>query len=49
VQDAGIVRADIDGADLMHLKWPICTYATLSEDQSHCLPGMVVDGLRRPA
>jgi AcrR family transcriptional regulator len=48
-QDAGVVRTDIDGADLMQLMGPMCTNATLSEDQSHRLLTMVLDGLRRPA
>jgi len=48
-QDAGVVRIDIDGADLMQLMGPMCTNATLSEDQSHRLLAMVLDGLRRPA
>ena len=48
-QDAGVVRTDIDGADLMQLMGPMCTSATLSEDQSHRLLAMVLDGLRRPA
>jgi AcrR family transcriptional regulator len=48
-QAAGVARTDIDGADLMQLIGPMCTTATLSEDQSHRLLGMVLDGLRRPA
>jgi AcrR family transcriptional regulator len=48
-QDAGVVRSDIDGSDLMQLMGPMCTNATLSEDQSHRLLAMVLDGLRRPA
>jgi AcrR family transcriptional regulator len=48
-QDAGVVRTDIDGADLMQLMGPMCTNATLSEDQSHRLLAMVLDGLRQPA
>jgi AcrR family transcriptional regulator len=48
-QDAGVARTDIDGADLMQLIGPMCTNATLSEDQSHRLLAMVLDGLRQPA
>ncbi len=48
-QDAGVVRTDINGADLMQLMGPMCTNATLSEDQSHRLMAMVLDGLRQPA
>lgn len=47
-QDAGVVRTDIDGADLMQLMGPMCTNSTLSEDQSHRLMAMVLDGLRQP-
>ncbi len=48
-QDAGVVRTDIDGADLMQLMGPMCTSATLSEDQSHRLLAMVLDGLHKTA
>jgi AcrR family transcriptional regulator len=48
-QAAGVVRTDIDGADLMQLLSPMCVNATLSEEQSHRLLAMVMDGLRRPA
>ena len=47
-QDAGVVRTDIDGPDLMQLIGPMCTNATLSEDQSNRLLAMVLDGLHRP-
>jgi AcrR family transcriptional regulator len=48
-QQAGIVRTDVDGADLMQLVGPMCTSATLSEEQSARLLAMVLDGLRTPA
>jgi AcrR family transcriptional regulator len=47
-QEAGVVRSDVDGADLMQLVGPMCTNATLSEEQSHRLLAMVLDGLRHP-
>jgi AcrR family transcriptional regulator len=47
-QRAGVVRTDIDGADLMQLIGPMCTNATLSEEQSRRLLGMILDGLRLP-
>jgi AcrR family transcriptional regulator len=47
-QVAGVVRRDVDGTDLMQLIGPMCTNATLSEDQSHRLLAMVLDGLRYP-
>jgi AcrR family transcriptional regulator len=48
-QQAGVVRPDVDGADLMQLLGPMCTNATLSEEQSMRLLGMILDGLRPPA
>jgi AcrR family transcriptional regulator len=45
-QRADVVRSDVDGSDLMQLIAPMCTNATLSEDQSHRLLGMILDGLR---
>ncbi len=46
-QRAGVVRADVDGADLMQLIGPMCMSATLSEDQAERLLDMVLDGLRK--
>jgi AcrR family transcriptional regulator len=45
-QDAGVVRSDIDGSDLMQLVGPMCTNATLSAEQSMRLLKMILDGLR---
>jgi AcrR family transcriptional regulator len=45
-QQAGLVRTDIDGPDLMQLMGSMCVNATLSEDQAERLLGMVLDGLR---
>jgi AcrR family transcriptional regulator len=47
-QDAGVVRTDVSGQDLMQLVGPMCTNATLSEEQSTRLLGMILDGLRKP-
>lgn len=47
-QADGAVRADVDGADLMQLIGPMCTSATLSEEQGERLMKMVLDGLRAP-
>ena len=47
-QAAGVARTDIDGADLMQLVGPMCTNATLSEEQGERLIAMVLDGLRLP-
>jgi len=46
-QEAGAVRTDVDGKDVMQLVGPMCTNATLTEDQSMRLLGMILDGLRR--
>jgi AcrR family transcriptional regulator len=46
-QKAGVVRTDVDGKDVMQLVGPMCTNATLTEDQSMRLLGMILDGLRR--
>jgi AcrR family transcriptional regulator len=45
-QRAGVLRDDISGADLMQLMGPMCTNATLSEEQGKRLLGLVLDGLR---
>jgi len=44
-QRAGVVRDDVNGPDLMQLLGPMCTNATLSEDQSKRLLAMILDGL----
>jgi AcrR family transcriptional regulator len=45
-QDAGVIRTDIDGSDVMELIRPMCTSTTLGEGQATRLLGMVLDGLR---
>jgi AcrR family transcriptional regulator len=45
-QAAGVLRDDINGADLMQLLGPMCTAATLTEEQGKRLIGLVLDGLR---
>ena len=46
-QQAGVIRTDVNGSDLMQLVGPMCTNATLTEDQSTRLLGMILDGLRK--
>lgn len=46
-QDAGVIRTDVDGADLMGLLSPVCTSSTLTPDQTLRLLGMILDGLRQ--
>ena len=48
-QQAGVVRQDIDGPDLMQLLSSMCMSATLTPDQSTRLLAMIEDGLRPPA
>ncbi len=48
-QAAGVVRGDVSGADLIQLLGPMCTNATLSEEQSMRLLTVVLDGLLRPS
>ena len=48
-QDAGAIRTDVNGAELMQLVGPMCINATLSEDQSDRLLDMILDGLRHPS
>jgi AcrR family transcriptional regulator len=48
-QDAGVVRTDVSGHDVMQLVGPMCTNASLSADQSVRLLTMILDGLRKPS
>jgi AcrR family transcriptional regulator len=48
-QDAGVIRTDVNGAELMQLVSPMCVSPTLSEDQSRRLLNMILDGLRYPS
>jgi AcrR family transcriptional regulator len=48
-QDAGVIRTDVNGAELMQLVSPMCVSATLTEDQSSRLLNMILDGLRHPS
>jgi AcrR family transcriptional regulator len=47
-QEAGVVRTDIDGPDLMQLLGSMCMSATLTPGQSARLLAMIEDGLRPP-
>lgn len=48
-QRAGAIRTDIDGADIVALIGPMCSNATLTDDQSWRLLTMILDGMRPPA
>ncbi len=47
-QEAGEVRTDLDGMDLMQLLGSMCMSATLTTEQSARLLLMIEDGLRPP-
>jgi AcrR family transcriptional regulator len=47
-QQAGVVRQDLDGPDLMQLLGSMCMSATLTSDQSKRLLVVILDGLRPP-
>ncbi|MGA2835121.1 MAG: TetR/AcrR family transcriptional regulator [Acidimicrobiales bacterium] len=48
-QEAGLVRADLDGPDLMQLLGSMCMSATLTPEQSTRLLAVILDGLHPPA
>ena len=45
-KEAGVVRQDVSGADLTQLVSPICTNASISDEQMRRLINLVLDGLR---
>jgi AcrR family transcriptional regulator len=48
-QEAGAIRTDVNGAELMQLVSPMCVSASLTEEQSRRLLAMILDGLRHPS
>jgi hypothetical protein len=48
-KDAGAVRDDIDGSDVMQLVSPVCTNASIEPEQASRLLRMILDGLRADA
>jgi len=48
-QRAGVVRGDIEGADVTQLLGPVCASPTLTEEQTARMLPMVLDGLRAGA
>ena len=48
-REAGIIRADVDGSDVMQLVSPICTNASIPPEQTPRLVGMILDGMRAGA
>ena len=45
-KEAGVVREDVSGADITQLLAPICTNASISDEQMRRLINLVLDGLR---
>jgi AcrR family transcriptional regulator len=45
-KQAGAIRNDISGSDVMQLTAPVCTNTSISAEQSTRLIGMILDGLR---
>jgi AcrR family transcriptional regulator len=45
-QEAGVVRTDVDGADVTQLISPMCTSPTITDEQTARLLPMILDGLR---
>ena len=48
-QRAGVIRTDVGSGDLIQLVMPMCTNASVTEDQSTRLLAMILDGLRAPS
>ena len=48
-KQAGAIRNDISGSDVMQLTAPVCTNSSISAEQSQRLIGMILDGLRAGA
>jgi AcrR family transcriptional regulator len=46
---AGVIRADVDGSDVVQLVSPVCTNPAVPADQLERLVSMILDGLRYPA
>ena len=47
-QNAGVVRSDVDGADVTQLLGPMCTSPTITREQTARLLPMILEGLRTP-
>jgi AcrR family transcriptional regulator len=48
-KQAGVIREDVRGSDLTQLVSPICTNASIPDDQMRRLIKMILDGLAAPA
>jgi AcrR family transcriptional regulator len=48
-KEAGVIRSDVDGSDVMQLVTPVCTNAGIPPEQAARLLGMILDGVRAGA
>jgi AcrR family transcriptional regulator len=48
-REAGVIRSDVDGADVMQLVTPVCTNSSIPPEQAARLLGMILDGVRAGA
>jgi AcrR family transcriptional regulator len=48
-KEAGVIRDDVDGSDVIQLVSPVCSNPAISPEQTERLVSMVLDGLRYPA
>jgi Transcriptional regulator SbtR-like, C-terminal domain len=46
---AGVVRADVEGSDVLQLVAPVCSNSAIGPEQRRRLTGMILDGLRASA
>jgi AcrR family transcriptional regulator len=45
-KEAGVMRDDVDGSDLMQMVSPICTNASVTPEQTRRMIGILLDGLK---
>ena len=48
-KEAGVIRDDVDGSDVTQLVSPVCTNASIPDDQMRRLIKMILDGLAATA
>lgn len=48
-RDAGAIRPDVEGSDVMQLVSPICTNGSIPPERTERLLGMILDGMRADA
>lgn len=45
-RNAGVVRPDVEGSDVMQLMSPVCTNASIPPERTARMLGMILDGMR---